>query len=145
MKIVLQRVTCASVKVEDVIVGEIGRGYVALLGIGTNDDEAAVGRAVDKIKKLRLFPDNEGKTNRSIDDIQGELLVVSQFTLYADSKKGTRPSFADAAPPQKANALYEHFIAIAKPHFAKVAHGSFGVSMQVELINDGPFTMILEI
>jgi len=144
MKIVLQRVTSASVRVGDSIVGEIGRGYVALLGIGANDDETRVNHAIEKIKKLRLFPDDEGKTNRSITDIAGEILVISQFTLYADCRKGNRPSFTDAASPDRAEALYEYFIAAAKPYFAKVAHGSFGDSMQVELINDGPFTVVLE-
>ena len=144
MKIVLQRVTQASVRVGDNIIGQINRGYVALLGIGANDDEAAANRAIDKIKKLRIFPDDEGKTNRSILDVGGELMVISQFTLYADCRKGNRPSFTDAAPPEKAEALYEYFIAAAKPHFAKVAHGSFGACMQVELTNDGPFTVIFE-
>ena len=144
MKIVLQRVNSASVRVGEEVVGQIRRGYVALLGIGAKDDEAAVDRAVEKIKKLRLFPDDEGKTNRSIIDVAGELLVVSQFTLYADCKKGNRPSFAEAASPDRAEALYEYFIAAAKPHFVKVAHGSFGASMKVELVNDGPFTVILE-
>ena len=144
MKIVLQRVTHASVRVGDSVVGQIGQGYVALLGIGAEDDEAAADRAIEKIKKLRLFPDDEGKTNRSIFDVEGELLVISQFTLYADCRKGNRPSFTRAAPPDKAEALYEYFVAAARPHFAKVAHGSFGASMQVELVNDGPFTVILE-
>ena len=144
MRIVLQRVTQASVRVGDETVGRITRGYVALLGIGAGDDEATADRLIDKIKKLRLFPDDEGKTNRSIDDIKGELLVVSQFTLYADCRKGNRPSFTDAAPPEMAEALYEYFVTAAKPHFAKVACGSFGSMMQVELVNDGPFTVILE-
>ena len=144
MKIVLQRVIRASVRVGVEIVGQIGQGYVALVGIGAGDDEAAVNRAIEKIKKLRLFPDNEGKTNRSITDIAGELLVVSQFTLYADCKKGNRPSFTDAALPDRAEKLYDYFVNVAKPHFAKIAHGRFGASMQVELVNDGPFTVILE-
>ena len=144
MKIVLQRVTSASVRVGDEIVGQMRRGYVALVGFGTEDNEAVVDRMVEKIKKLRLFPDDEGKTNRSIVDIDGELMIVSQFTLYADCRKGNRPSFTDAAPPEKAEALYEYFIAAAKPHFAKVSHGSFGASMKVELVNDGPFTVVLE-
>ena len=105
MKIVLQRVAQASVSVNGAIIGQINRGYVVLLGIGAQDDEANLNRAVEKIKKLRLFPDDEGKTNRSIADIDGELLVVSQFTLYADCRKGNRPSFTDAAPPDKAEAL----------------------------------------
>jgi len=145
MKIVLQRVTSASVRVGDGVIGEINRGYVALVGVGFEDDEATADRAVEKIKKLRLFPDDEGKTNRSILDINGEILIVSQFTLYADCKKGNRPSFTDAAPPGKAEALYEYFITAAKPHFSKVAHGCFGASMKVALVNDGPFTVILEV
>ena len=126
-------------------IGHIGRGYVALLGVGSADDETVADKLIEKIKKLRLFADEEGKTNRSITDIQGELLVVSQFTLYADCRKGNRPSFTDAAPPDRAKALYEYFVAAATPHFAKVAHGSFGAGMQVELVNDGPFTIVLEI
>ncbi|MCL2404728.1 MAG: D-aminoacyl-tRNA deacylase [Defluviitaleaceae bacterium] len=144
MKIVLQRVTQASVGVDGAIVGSIGCGYVVLLGIGAMDDELTADKLIEKIKKLRLFADDTGKTNRSIDDINGELLIVSQFTLYADCRKGNRPSFTDAAPPEKANALYEYFIKAATPHFAKVAHGSFGACMQVELVNDGPFTIVLE-
>jgi len=144
MRIVLQRVAHASVRVGGAVVGKIGRGYVALLGIGAEDDESMAFRMIEKIKKLRLFPDDDGKTNRSILDIDGELLVVSQFTLYADCKKGNRPSFTAAAPPDRAEAIYDFFIDAAKPIFAKVAHGSFGTSMQVELINDGPFTVILE-
>jgi D-tyrosyl-tRNA(Tyr) deacylase len=99
---------------------------------------------VEKINKLRLFPDQDGKTNLSIGDIGGELLVISQFTLYADCRKGTRPSFTDAAPPALAEALYEYFVAQAAGQFAKVACGRFGASMQVELVNDGPFTVVLE-
>ena len=145
MKIVLQRVTSASVKVDGAIVGEIGQGYLALLGVGAEDDEAVVGRAIEKIKKLRLFPDDEGKTNRSVVDIQGELLVVSQFTLYADCRKGNRPGFTDAASPDVAQELYDCFVNEAKPHFTKVACGVFGASMEVALVNDGPFTVILEL
>ena len=145
MKIVLQRVTKASVRVGEAVIGQIGCGYVALLGISATDDEAIADKLVEKIKKLRLFADDEGKTNRSISDINGELLVVSQFTLYADCRKGNRPSFTDAALPEKAKSLYEYFVAAATPHFAKVAHGSFGASMQVELVNDGPFTVVLEL
>ena len=144
MKIVLQRVNTASVKVEGAVVGQIGPGYVVLLGIGAEDTKADIDRVVEKIKKLRLFPDEAGKTNRSISDINGELLVVSQFTLYADCRKGNRPSFTSAAAPDIAEALYDYFIEAAKPHFANVAHGRFGAYMQVELVNDGPFTVILE-
>ena len=144
MKIVLQRVARAEVRVGEECIGRIGRGYVALLGVGGADDETVADKLIEKIKKLRLFADEEGKTNRSITDIQGELLVVSQFTLYADCRKGNRPSFTDAAPPEKARALYEYFVTAARPHFVKVAHGSFGAAMQVELVNDGPFTVVLE-
>jgi len=144
MKIVLQRVSSASVKVESEIVGQITRGYVLLLGIGSNDNCEKVDRMVEKISKLRLFPDRDGKTNLSVSDIKGEVLVISQFTLYADCRKGTRPSFTEAAPPALAEALYEYFIEKAAPYFEKVACGKFGASMQVELINDGPFTVVLE-
>ncbi|MCL2362910.1 MAG: D-aminoacyl-tRNA deacylase [Defluviitaleaceae bacterium] len=144
MKIVLQRVSSASVRVGEATIGEIRRGYVALVGFGAGDDKAGVNRAIEKIKKLRLFPDDIGKTNRSILDVGGAILIVSQFTLYADCKKGNRPSFTDAAPPDKAVELYEYFITAAKPHFTKVAHGSFGAAMHVELVNDGPFTVIMD-
>ena len=144
MKIVLQRVSHASVKVGDKIIGCIGPGYVALLGIAAGDNEAIADRLIDKIKKLRIFPDEAGKTNRSILDINGELLVISQFTLYADCKKGNRPSFVNAATPDVAEALYNYFITASRPHFKKVASGSFGAYMQVELVNDGPFTVILD-
>jgi len=144
MKIVLQRVMSGAVKVNGEIIGQIARGYVLLLGISSTDTHENIDRTIEKIKKLRLFPDAEGKTNLNIGDINGELLVVSQFTLYADCRKGTRPSFTEAAPPDIARALYEYFIKKATPHFKKVACGIFGAYMQVELINDGPFTVVLE-
>ena len=144
MKIVLQRVTKACVRVGEEIVGQIGPGYVVLLGVGAGDDTAIADKLIEKIKKLRLFADENGKTNLSILDIHGELLIVSQFTLYADCRKGNRPSFTNAAPPEKAKELYEYFIVASIPHFAKVAGGSFGAGMQVELVNDGPFTIVLE-
>jgi len=143
MKIVLQRVSQASVKVDGKITGEINRGYVLLVGFGSEDSHDKLLPMVEKIKKLRLFPDNEGKTNLSIADIGGELLVISQFTLYADCRKGNRPSFVNAAAPALAEELYNDFIKIATPHFTKVACGVFGAMMQVELINDGPFTVVL--
>ena len=144
MKIVLQRVRSASIRVGETVLGRIGHGYVILLGVGAMDDEAVADKLIDKIKKLRLFADDAGKTNRSIGDINGEILVISQFTLYADCRKGNRPSFTDAAPPKRAEELYEYFLSAARPHFAKVACGSFGAAMQVELVNDGPFTVVLE-
>ena len=144
MKIVLQRVISGSVKVDGQIVGQICRGYVLLLGVRGSDTYEAADRMVEKIAKLRLFPDEYGKTNLSISDVNGEILVISQFTLYADCRKGTRPSFAEAASPKLAEEIYEYFIKKATPCFKKVACGMFGASMQVELINDGPFTVVLE-
>ena len=144
MKIVLQRVSQASVAVDGNTIGQISQGYLVLLGIGNTDTPTTVSVAIAKIKKLRLFSDDQGKTNLSIADVAGELLVVSQFTLYADCRKGTRPSFTDSAPPALAEALYEQFIKEATPQFAKVAHGAFGASMEVSLVNSGPFTITLD-
>ena len=144
MKVVLQRVTNASVTVDGEIVGEIDHGYVVLLGINATDDIAIADKMLEKIHKLRIFPDAQGKTNLSIENVCGEILVVSQFTLYADCKKGNRPSFTEAAPPQQAEALYDYFVTAARGMFKKVACGRFGASMQVALVNDGPFTVILD-
>jgi len=144
MKIIIQRVTGASVSVDDKICGSINKGYVVLLGVGTGDTKEKIEKAVDKIQKLRIFADENGKTNLSIQDVGGGILVVSQFTLYADCKKGNRPSFTDAAPPALAEELYDHFIEYARGKFEPVEHGVFGAEMQLELINDGPFTVILE-
>ena len=144
MKIVLQRVSRASVEVDRRIVGSIDKGYVVLLGIGEGDDKSKIEKMVDKIQKLRIFPDKNGKTNLSVGDVHGDILVVSQFTLYADCRKGNRPSFVNAATPSLAEELYNYFIEYAKYNFDKVEHGVFGASMKVELINDGPFTVILE-
>ena len=144
MKIVLQRVSRASVVVDGNITGSIDAGYVVLLGIGAEDDKSKVEKAVDKIQKLRIFADNEGKTNLPITAVQGGLLVISQFTLYADCRKGNRPSFTEAAPPDLAEKLYEYFIEYSQEKFDKVESGVFGASMQVELVNDGPFTVIIE-
>ena len=144
MKIVLQRVSRASVTVNSNIIGEIGKGYVVLLGIGADDNKAKTEKIIDKIQKLRLFPDENGKTNLSITDVDGEILVISQFTLYADCAKGNRPSFINAADPELAKELYEYFIKYSNDKFHKVQHGIFGALMDVELINEGPFTVILE-
>ena len=143
MRIVLQRVNHASVTVDNNIVGEIGKGYLLLLGIGREDTREDLPRYVDKIAKLRLFADENGKTNLSLKDVDGQLLVVSQFTLYADCRKGNRPSFTDAGDPQLANELYEHFIELCKEQVEVVEHGIFGADMKVSLENDGPFTVIL--
>ena len=150
MKIVLQRVSGASVEVDGETVGNIEKGYVVLLGIGANDAKEQVDKMVEKIRKLRIFPDENGKTNLSIEDINGEILVVSQFTLYADCKKGNRPSFTEAGSPVLAEELYNYFIEMCRGGpcvrpFKKVGHGIFGAHMHISLVNDGPFTVILEI
>jgi D-tyrosyl-tRNA(Tyr) deacylase len=144
MKAVLQRVSEAEVAVDDEVVGSINRGYLIFLGVTSSDTKTQVETLVEKIAKLRIFPDENGKSNLSITDIDGEILVVSQFTLYADTRKGNRPSFIEAAPPELANELYEYFIAYSKDKFKNVPTGSFGASMQVQLVNDGPYTIILE-
>ena len=120
----------------------IQRGYLVLLGVGQGDDESMVERYVKKLHKLRIFSDEEGKINRSIEDVGGEVLVVSQFTLYADCKKGNRPSFTQAGSPAEAERLYEYFLEECRKEFGKVEHGIFGAEMKVSLENDGPFTVI---
>jgi len=142
MKIVLQRVNRASVSVDGNVTGSIGKGYLVLLGIGGEDTKETVEKYVNKISKLRLFEDEEGKTNLSIGDVDGEILVVSQFTLYADCKKN-RPGFSKAAPPDIAEELYEYFLEYSQDKFKSVQHGLFGEYMKVDLENDGPFTIIL--
>ena len=144
MKVVLQRVSGASVNIGGETAGEIGTGYVALLGIGAGDDKEKIKKTVDKIQRLRIFPDSEGKINLSIGEVGGGLLVISQFTLYADCKKGNRPSFTAAAPQELAEELYDYFIEYARGKFDAVRHGSFGADMKVTLTNDGPFTIILD-
>lgn len=144
LKAVLQRVSCATVESEGQILGSIGKGYLVFLGIGEGDTKPQVEKMVEKIRKLRIFSDENGKTNLSSEDINGDILVVSQFTLYADCKKGNRPSFAQAASPVFAEELYEHFIEISQGKFNKVSHGAFGKHMHVSLSNDGPFTVILD-
>ena len=143
MKAIIQRVSEASVAVGGEIVSSIGRGYLILLGVGKNDTKEHADKLAEKIRKLRIFPDENGKTNLSIEDINGEILIISQFTLYADCKKN-RPGFSDAGDPVLAEELYEYFIAISEEKFKKVGRGVFGASMQVSLVNDGPFTVILE-
>lgn len=144
MKIVLQRVKKAKVIIGSKINGQIEKGYLLLVGIGKDDTEETAIHMIEKIKKLRLFEDENGKTNLSLEQVNGNILVVSQFTLYADCKKGTRPSFADAAPPDIAQGLYNFFLSYCKEVFGDVQHGEFGADMQVELLNDGPFTIYLE-
>lgn len=144
MRAVLQRVSHANVKVDGETIGSIGKGFLVLLGVAEEDSEAAADRMADKICKLRIFEDADGKTNLSLADVDGELLVVSQFTLFADCHKGNRPSFIKAGAPDKASQLYEYFMECCRNHGFTVAHGSFGADMKVELENDGPFTVILE-
>ena len=144
MKVVLQRVKRAKVTIDGKVNGEIGRGYLILLGIGKDDTEETAEKMAEKIKKLRLFDDENGKTNLSIDQAGGKVLVVSQFTLYANCKKGTRPSFADAAAPDMAEKIYIYFLEYCSKLFGGAEHGEFGADMQVELVNDGPFTITLD-
>ncbi len=145
MRVILQRVKNANVVVDGQVVGEIGRGYVVLFGVGQGDTPEIAEKMADKIKKLRLFPDENDKTNLSIEDIDGEVLVISQFTLYADARKGTRPSFVEAGDPKMAEELYEYFLTLCSARFKKTAHGVFGEHMDVSLVNDGPFTISLEL
>ncbi|WP_432630835.1 D-aminoacyl-tRNA deacylase [Brotaphodocola sp.] len=144
MRTVVQRVTHASVKVDGQTIGEIGKGFLILLGVAEEDDEAIADKMADKICRLRIFEDENGKTNLSLADVGGEILVVSQFTLYADCKKGNRPSFVKAGNPEKANRLYEYFMKRCETHVQTVEHGQFGADMKVELLNDGPFTLMLD-
>lgn len=144
MKLVIQRVNNAKVDVDNKTIGQIEKGFLVLFGVGPEDTKEIADFLVEKLCNLRIFEDENQKMNLSIKDIDGELLIVSQFTLYADCKKGNRPSFAGAAEPEKANALYEYFIEKCKDKVKKVEHGKFGADMKVSLLNDGPVTIILE-
>jgi len=144
MRFVIQRVSQASVTVDDEVIGQIGRGYMVLIGVCEADDEAVADRMVDKMIKLRINEDSEGKTNLSLADVDGALLLVSQFTLYANCKKGNRPSFVDAGSPDHANAMYEYIIDKCRERVPVVETGSFGAEMKVSLVNDGPFTILLD-
>lgn len=144
MRALLQRVTQASVVVEGAVVGEIGAGLLILLGVAKPDTPANAAFLVDKIVNLRIFQDADGKMNRSLLDIQGSLLVVSQFTLYGDCRKGRRPGFDAAAPAEQARTLYESFVEIARRSGLRVETGVFQAHMEVALVNDGPVTLMLE-
>lgn len=144
MKVLLQRVKRASVTIDEKLFSFINHGILALVGIEKGDTIEQVNKLADKIFKLRIFEDENGKMNRSILDVKGEMLVVSQFTLCGDCKKGTRPSFDRSAPPDIANSLYEEFIEKIKNYGIKTGTGKFGAMMDVELINDGPVTFMLE-
>lgn len=142
MRLVIQRVNKASVKVEGKITGEIGKGLLVFLGVGCDDSVEMVDKYVKKLIALRIFEDDQGKTNLSVQDVNGEILVVSQFTLYADCKKGNRPSFVKAGAPQKAEELYEYFKKRCAEEMGNVQCGVFGADMKVDLQNDGPFTVL---
>lgn len=145
MKVVLQRVECAEVKVDHQSIGKIEKGILVLLGVSHEDTREKVDKIVEKLSKLRIFQDENNKTNLSITDVSGEILVVSQFTLYADCRKGNRPSFTEAGSPELAKGLYEYFIEVCESKFEKVEKGEFGADMKITLTNDGPFTLVLEV
>lgn len=144
MRVVIQRVSEAKVEVEGRITGQIGKGLLIFLGVGKDDDMKAADRYIDKILKLRIFADDMGKTNLSLNDVHGEVLVVSQFTLYADCRKGNRPDFINVGSAKQAEELYEYFLEQIKDKTGKVESGEFGAEMKVSLVNDGPFTIILD-
>ena len=144
MRFVIQRVTESSVEIDGETVGKIGKGFMVLIGVSNSDTKEIADKLVDKMIKLRIFEDENGKTNLSLADVGGGLLLISQFTLYADCKKGNRPSFTNAGNPDQANRLYEAFVKRARQDVETVETGSFGALMQVSLINDGPFTIWLD-
>ncbi|MGH9946175.1 MAG: D-aminoacyl-tRNA deacylase [Pyrinomonadaceae bacterium] len=144
MRAVVQRVRSAKVTVENETSGKIGRGILLLLGVAVNDTEQDANYLVEKTLNLRIFEDENGKMNLSLLDIDGELLVVSQFTLFGDTRRGRRPSFIDAASPEKANELYEYFVSESRKHISKVETGRFQAMMEVELVNDGPVTILID-
>lgn len=144
MRAVVQRVTRASVTIDGEVTGSIGGGYLVLLGVGANDTRAEADRLWDKLRTLRINEDENGKTNLSLADTGGEVLVVSQFTLYANCRRGRRPSFTEAAAPALATELYEYFVSLVRQDVEHVATGTFAAYMQVELVNDGPFTIVLD-
>ena len=143
MKLVVQRVTEATVSVDGNTVGQIGLGYVVLLGVGEQDTEETARKLADKLIKIRIFADVDGKTNLSVKDVDGGILIISQFTLYADCRKN-RPSFCHAGNPALAEHLYEVFLSQLRMQISSVQHGIFGADMKVSLCNDGPFTVLLE-
>jgi D-tyrosyl-tRNA(Tyr) deacylase len=144
MKMVIQRVNHASVTIDGKVNGAIEKGFLVLLGVGQDDTEAIADKYVKKMVGLRIFDDEEGKTNLSLDQVGGSVLLISQFTLYANCKKGYRPSFIEAGDPVKAESLYEYVIAKTRESVPNVQTGIFGAEMKVDLENDGPFTIVLE-
>lgn len=144
MKFVIQRVLNGSVSVDEEVIGAIHKGYVVFVGVCDTDTEQIAEKMVQKMIHLRIFEDSNGKTNLSLHDVGGELLIISQFTLYADCRKGNRPSFIKAGAPEHAKALYEYIIKLCEKECPRVQHGSFGADMKVSLVNDGPFTIVLD-
>lgn len=144
MKFVIQRVTEANVKVDGKTIGEIRKGFMVLIGVGQEDTKEIADKMIKKMVGLRIFEDENGKTNLSLADVDGQLLLISQFTLYANCKKGNRPSFIEAGVPDMANDMYEYIIDECKKSVAVVERGCFGADMKVSLINDGPFTIVLD-
>lgn len=144
MRFVIQRVTSADVKVDGETIGAIGKGFMVLVGVSDSDTKEIADKMVKKMIGLRIFEDEQGKTNLSLDSVGGSLLLISQFTLYANCKKGNRPSFIEAGKPEMAEEMYEYIIARCKESVEKVEKGSFGADMKVSLTNDGPFTIILD-
>lgn len=144
MKFVIQRVLEASVAVDGEIIGQINKGYMVLIGVGQNDTKEITDKMVKKMVGLRIFEDENGKTNLSLADVGGQMLLISQFTLYANCKKGNRPSFIESGAPDMAEEMYEYIIAKCKESVPVVEKGSFGADMKVSLINDGPFTIVLD-
>ena len=144
MKFVIQRVTSADVKVDGKVLGTIDKGFMVLIGVSDSDTKEIADKMVRKLVGLRIFEDAEGKTNLSLADVDGSLLLISQFTLYANCKKGFRPSFIEAGKPDMANDMYEYIIAKCKESVTNVQRGQFGADMKVSLVNDGPFTIVLD-
>ena len=144
MKAVIQRAESASVSVDGATVGSIGKGFLVLLGITAEDTERECEKLAAKMIGLRIFADENGKTNRSLKDVDGELLIISQFTLCTDCRRGNRPDFLSAKEPREANRLYEYFCELCQKEIPRTKRGIFGADMRIELVNDGPFTIILE-
>ena len=144
MKFVIQRVSEASVSIEGNVVGKINKGFVVLIGVSNDDTKQIADKMIQKLVGMRIFDDENGKTNLAQHDVEGELLLISQFTLYANCKKGNRPSFINAGSPEMANQMYEYIISECKKQVKIVEKGEFGADMQVSLCNDGPFTIVLD-
>ncbi|MGN0436394.1 MAG: D-aminoacyl-tRNA deacylase [Wujia sp.] len=144
MKFVIQRVSSASCEVDSTVIGSIGTGFMVLIGVGQEDTREIADKMIKKLIGMRIFEDEEGKTNLSLADVKGELLLISQFTLYANCRKGNRPSFIEAGKPEMANELYEYIIAECRKQIPVVETGSFGANMKISLVNEGPFTIVLD-